>query len=137
MFNLTPFHFNDFERSFLPEFFDEEFFSNHLAGFRTDIRDNGKEYLIEAELPGFNKDEIQVKAEANHLTISAQKHEMKEEKKDTYLHRERFSGRLFRSFSLDGIQSNGIKAEFKDGILKLSLPKKGDLESQSRTIDIQ
>lgn len=135
MFNLTPFHFGDFEGNFLPDFF-EEFFGNHLAGFRTDIRDNGKEYLIEAELPGFNKDEIQVKVDANYLTISAQKYEAKEEKKDTYLHRERYSGRLFRSFSLDGIQNNDIKAEFKDGILKLSLPKKDDSESRARTIDI-
>ena len=137
MFNLTPFQFNDIERNLFPAFFGEEFLGNSLGSFRTDLHDNGKEYLIEAELPGFAKDEIQVKVEDNSLTISAQRHEAKEEKRDNYIRRERCSGRLVRSFALDGVQSEGIKAEFKDGILKLSLPKKEGQESKSRTIYIQ
>ncbi len=136
MFDLVPFRFNDWERRFFPDLFNDEFFSRSLAGFKTDIKDTGKEYLIEAELPGFAKEEITVEVDDDRLTIAAKRDESKEEQQGDYLRKERRTGQVTRSFMLDGVNRDDIKAEFKDGVLKLTLPKAEDAPVQTRRIDI-
>jgi HSP20 family protein len=145
MFDLTPFKrrenalgsiFNDFERSFWPEFFGEDFLAGRLGSFRADITDKGKEYLIEAELPGFAKEDINVEVSRGVLTISADKEETREEKKDNYLRKERRCGRFARSFDLDNVNSDDIKAEYKEGVLRLTLPKIEPELPKARRIDV-
>ena len=95
---------------------------------KTDIKEKGDSYILEMDLPGFKKDEIQVSLENGYLTISAAKGLDKDEKeKDTgkYIRRERYAGACQRSFYVgEDVTQEDIKGEFKHGILKLSIPKK-------------
>ena len=94
--------------------------------FRTDIRQTDSGYLLEAELPGFKKEEIAVDIEGRTLTITAKKEESSEQKDETegYLRRERRSGTYSRSFRLNGIVTEDVTAAYEDGILRIDLPKK-------------
>ena len=89
-----------------------------------DVRETEAEYLMEVELPGLTEKDVEVKLENTLLTISSTKDEKKEEKKNGYVLRERRSAHFSRSFVLpEGVDSEKIAAEFKNGILKLSFPK--------------
>ena len=82
MFDLMPF---GYERSLLDSFdnFEKEFFkgmNRSLASFRTDIQDKGDHYVLEAELPGFAKEDIHIDLDDNYLTIRAEHKEEKENK---------------------------------------------------------
>ena len=101
--------------------FDQNFnFSNAL---RTDIVDQGDSLTLEAELPGFTKEEIELEIQNGILTISAQHKEEAENEEKKYLCRERRLTSVKRSFQLEGIQEDGVTAEFENGVLKLQLPK--------------
>ena len=78
-------------------------------------------------MPGFTKDDINIEFNKGTLTISAEKKEEKEEKDEKkYIRRERFYGKLSRSFYLGDIEEENIKAEFKDGTLRVIAPKKDE-----------
>ncbi len=136
MFDLIPFKFNNLERGFLTDFFNDDFFSGRLGSFKTDISENEKEYLIEAELPGFSKEDINIEITDGRLTISAKRNNETEEKQDNYLRKERFMGQVTRSFIVDNINEDEIKANFKDGVLKLSLPKREEAANKVRRIEL-
>jgi HSP20 family protein len=89
-----------------------------------DIVETNEEYLIKAELPEVKKEQIKVHAENGVLTIRGER-KRESEQKDKKLHRiERSYGMFTRSFSLpDGVDEEEIRAEFKDGVLHLHLPK--------------
>src|SRR5205085_10902516 len=89
-----------------------------------DITEDEKEYLIRAELPDLKKEDVKVTVENGVLTISGERKFEKEEKKKKYHRVERAYGRFVRSFTLpDDADANGVKAEFKDGMLTVHLPK--------------
>ena len=89
-----------------------------------DVRETDSEYLMEVELPGLSEKEVEVKLDNNLLTISSQKDEKTEEKKNGYVLRERRSAKFSRSFVLpEGVDREKIAAEFKNGILHLAFPK--------------
>lgn len=135
MFNLVPFRRNnnmaarrDMMSEFFDNFFNDDFFMNgdYLQvrnGFKVDIKDEGNDYVLEADLPGVKKDSINISYENNYLTISTSRQDEYEEKKDNYLRQERHYGEFKRSFYVDDIDESKIKAEFKDGILKITMPK--------------
>lgn len=123
--------FDEFERSVFGEN------GRRLPAFSTDIRDEGDHYLLEAELPGFRKEDIDLDVKDGFLTISASHQESNETKQDNYLCRERRSGSFSRSFNLDGIQEEGITASYNNGVLELTLPKRQEALPQSRKIAIQ
>ena len=141
MYSMIPFDrnnslnslFDDFERNFFPTH------RGQFPAFRTDIKDEGDHYLLEAELPGFKKEDIDLDLKDGVLTISA-KHDEKVENKGEdgkYVCRERRTGSFSRSFDVSGIQEDAIGAAYEDGILKLTLPKQSEAQPQSRTIAIQ
>ena len=101
---------------------------------RVDISENDEAFVIKAELAGVPKEDINVSLDNGILTISG---ERKSEVEDKAHHRiERFYGRFSRSFSLpENVDDSAIKAESKDGILKLSLPK-SEPQSKLKQIDI-
>lgn len=105
--------------------------------FRTDVQDLGEAYLLEAELPGFRKEDITVDIEDNRLTIQAQRKQEQEDEKQSYLRRERFYGSFSRSFDLNGIDSSNITASYADGVLSLKLPKEIPAAPASRRLEIQ
>ena len=103
---------------------------------RTDIKDAGNEYLLEAELPGFSKQDIHIDLNGNRLEISAKHEEAKEEKKENYVCRERKFGSFSRSFDVTGIDTSGISAGYQDGILTLHLPKKQPVKPEAKRIEL-
>lgn len=105
--------------------------------FRADIKEKEDEYLIEAEMPGMNKEDIELEIDDNYLTITADHKEETEEKGENYIRRERRQGRYTRSFYLDNVKEDEIKAEYNDGILTVHLPKVKKTEVKRRTIDIE
>jgi len=91
---------------------------------RIDISETDGEYKIEAELPGINQKEIDVKIDNNILTIKGKKEDVKEEKEKNYHLRERYYGAFQRSISLpNNIEPEKIKASFENGVLNISVPK--------------
>ncbi len=125
-------YMNDFERSF----FNSNFKSAPM--FRCDISDKDNVYLIEAELPGFEKENIQIEVNENVLTISASSGETSEknDQNGNYIRRERHSNKLSRSFTTDGINLEEVSASYKNGVLRLSLPKTTPSEPQTKKIEI-
>ena len=122
-YNPSPVGLLDNVSSWFDDFFSEPLFggSNVPA---VDVRETDSEYLMEVELPGMTEKDVEVKLEKNLLTISSSKEQSKEEKKDGYVMRERRQSRFSRSFVLpEGIDSEKIAAEFKNGVLNLSFPK--------------
>ena len=144
MFELTPFvHNNHFLNSYDPfkamEEFEKNFFGHRFPAFKTDIRETENAYVLDAELPGFSKEDIHAEVRNGYLTIHAEHKTENEEKdeKNNYLRRERSYGSFTRSFDLDGINSDEISASYKDGILTLTLPKATQKVEEGRRLEIQ
>ena len=99
-----------------------------LMRFATELlcnfHEDGNNYVIDAEMPGMKKGDIKVTLKDNILTLSGEKKE-ENEKKDKHMHvKERLYGSFSRSFVLpDGVKEGKIDASYKDGILKVVLPK--------------
>ncbi len=101
-----------------------------------DVKEEEKRYLMEVELPGLTDKDIELKVEDNILTLSSKKEESKEEKKNGYLLRERRSAEFCRTFVLPQDADRAeVKAEFKNGLLVVDIPKKP--EAQPRKIDVK
>ena len=110
-------------RDFFDEFFVPDFFTREVKGMRTDVTETEKEYLLDIELPGFNKENVEISVENGYLTVSAKKDEEKETKNDRYVSRERYTGSLTRSWYVGEIDQEQIKATFNNGVLNVSVPK--------------
>ena len=142
MFGMLPFDRRDDNLFNMFDNFERKFFGNtaaNLPAFRTDIRDQGDKFLLEAELPGFDKEDIQLELTDGILTIKAEHKENSEEKNDKgeFVRRERRYGSFSRTFDVSGIDENAITASYKSGILELSLPKQAPVVPASRQISIQ
>ena len=122
---------------------ERAFFGNSneskLAAFSTDIKDKGDHYELEADLPGVEKDDIKIDLTDNVLTISAERHSEYEEndKKHNYVRCERSYGSYQRSFDTTGIDTDHIEAEFKNGVLKLELPKIKETKPETKRLEIK
>lgn len=128
----NPFRdFEDINRAF--------FGDNGLAEFKTDIRDMGDAFQLEADLPGFRKEDISLSLNGETLTIKAERHSDFEdqEKKGGYLRCERSYGSYTRSFDVSGVDTAAIKASYKDGVLTLTLPKMNRRLPEAHTIEIE
>ena len=143
MFELIPFertmrNLNSFYPFRQMEDMSRSFFTASPASalFRTDISDVGEAYKLEAELPGFAKEDININIEDERMTISVERKSENEENKPNYLRRERFYGSYSRSFDLTGIDAGNISASYADGILSLNLPKQAAAVPASRRLEI-
>ena len=137
MFQLTP---DSTRRSMMDPFnFFSDFFGTNNAPMelRTDITDKGDSFVLEADLPGFKKDDIKIDLENDRLTIKAERHSNTETTKNGYVRRERSFGSFERSFDVSGIDTAGIKANYTDGVLTLTLPKRPELVPDNRSIVIE
>ena len=100
-----------------------------------DIREEEDHYLLFADLPGVDKDEIEVKVEDDTLLLSGKRDEVLDEEAHGYHYSERRFGTFQRSFNLGkGINATGIEAGYKDGVLKVTIPKRE--EAKPRQIAI-
>ena len=142
MYSMMPFGRNNSLANFFNEF-DRHFFGDtapaKLPAFRTDIRDDGDRFVLDADLPGFNREDIHLELKGDVLTITAQHEENKENKdeKGSYICRERSTSSYSRSFSVTGIRAEDIAATYENGVLELTLPKQEPEVPQARRIEIQ
>ncbi|MCS7337422.1 MAG: Hsp20/alpha crystallin family protein [Verrucomicrobiae bacterium] len=101
-----------------------------------DIVEDEKEYLIKVELPEVQKDDVRVTVEGGTLTISGERKAEKEQKGRRFHRVERYYGRFERSFVIpDDAEPDNIKAEFKDGVLRVHLPKSE--KARPKQIEVQ
>ena len=141
MFGMLPFERNNDNVFDTFDNFTRNFFQGSnasLPAFRTDIRDAGDKFVLEAELPGFQKEDIKLDVKDGILTITAEhkeQHEQKDEK-GSYIRRERRYGSFTRSFDITGIDESGITAAYQNGILELNLPKAVPVVPETRRIAI-
>ncbi|GGF66226.1 heat-shock protein [Paenibacillus albidus] len=145
MFDLVPFGkrrddaFGMLAKS-LNEVFSDDFFApmkSSTLSFRTDVRESDQAYLIEAELPGFKKEEIDIDYANPYLTIKAVRKEENTEENSQHqlVRRERRYGEYVRRFYVQDISEEGIRASLKDGLLTLEVPKHKHI--QGKRIEIQ
>ena len=92
---------------------------------RTDVKESEAGYELEIDLPGFKKEDLKVSLKEGYLTVRAEKEEEADDDGKNYIRRERFTGACQRTFFVGkDLSQEDIKGEFKNGILKLSVPKK-------------
>ena len=91
--------------------------------FKIDIQEKEQEYLIEAEIPGVAKEEIDLSIEGDNLLIKVDRKEEVEDSGKNYIHRERRMSSMSRSIRLAGADLDEIKAKIEDGILQITVPK--------------
>ncbi len=136
-FNLAPVPsiFSVFERPLLRDLFDGE---ERVVTYapRVDVVENKENFVVRAELPGMKKDEVKLTLENNVLSLSGEKRHEEKRDEDNYHLMETRYGKFERSFRLtDNIDRSNIVADYKDGVLTITLPK--TKESQSKQIAIK
>ncbi|MGM0414353.1 MAG: Hsp20/alpha crystallin family protein [Bacillota bacterium] len=143
MFDLVPFRRRSREmqgqdpmESLINSFFDDSF-TSMAANFKADIIEKEDKYVIEAELPGMHKDDIELEIDNDRLTISANQTQEVKEEEENYIRRERRSGSYQRSFYIDNVNEDDIKASYDNGILKIDLPKEEPTKPKRRAIEIE
>lgn len=103
-----------------------------MDAMKCDVYEKDGNYNVEVDVPGYDKKDISVECDDGLLTITAEKNsENNEEDKDKkYIRRERHYGKVSRSFTFNDINEEAIKADFKDGTLKIVIPKKEKVETK-------
>ena len=109
------------------DFFDDSFLDRRDAKImRTDIKEKGNDYIIEVDLPGYDKENIDIEMDHGYLRITAKTNKSIDEsdEEERYVHKERYFGECSRSFYVgENIKEEDIKATFKNGILSLTVQK--------------
>ena len=142
MFTLTTRHGNDYLRRYDPfrelDELQRRFFNdNSFGGFGTDIIDKGDSYCLQADLPGFKKEDIHVDVDGNRLTISAERNYEDKDEQEGYIRRERSYGSYCRTFDISEIVADEITADYTDGVLTLNLPKTQPKQPTARRIELK
>lgn len=106
------------------DMFKDPFFKNENKIMKTDIKENEKDYVIDIEMPGYEKENIKIEVEDGYLNVHAKETINNDQEEGNYVKRERYFGECSRSFYIgDNVEVEDIKASFKNGILKLVVPK--------------
>jgi len=147
MFDMVPFKKSayptkrgDYFNHFLDSFSDEDFFAplNQFgSSFRVDLKETAESYQIEADLPGIPKEAIALEYTDHYLIITAKREDRVTKTDHDYVRRERKFGQFQRSFYIDNVDESKIAAEFKDGVLFVTLPKQDKGLRSSHSISIK
>lgn len=144
MTNLTPFNKKNYLRSVngFEDFYNmlDDFFTGPLStgrslmgsSFKLDIKDKEDKYVVEADLPGIDKGEIDLSLNEGRLTISIEREKKEEKEEKNYLHRERRYSSMSRSVYLGDVKEEGIDAKLKNGVLCIEIPKGKEKEKTKR-----
>ena len=94
---------------------------------KTDVKETDHAYEVDVDLPGFQKDEIELSLENGYLTISASKglDKDQQDKQGRYIRQERYAGACSRSFYVGDVNREDVKAKYESGVLRLLIPKEG------------
>jgi HSP20 family protein len=104
--------------------------------FKVDVQENDNEYIIEADLPGVKKEEINLSFDHGRLGISVKKEEKIDEEKKNYIHKERRITSMCRNLYLADASGDDIKAKLEEGVLKINVAKK-EQGKEEKKIDIE
>ena len=116
---------NEFD--LLGDMFRDPFFSEDESRImKTDIKEKKDKYIIDIDLPGYEKENIKIEIEDGYLTVHASANSTNEEKEEgKFVRKERYIGSCSRSFFVgDDVKQEDIKASFRNGTLKIEIPKK-------------
>ena len=120
------------------DMFDSMFRAPVFGGqslMKTDVREKDGKYILDVEIPGYNKEDVKISLYNGNLTVTAEKHSNNEEKDDNgrILRQERYNGTCSRSFYVgEGIKESDVHASFENGILKIELPTEQKKEEQEK-----
>lgn len=137
---MIPRRKNEFD--LFDEMFNDPFFTRGESKLmKTDIKEKKDHYELEVDLPGYEKEDIKIELSDGYLTIHASMNKSvdEEEKDSKYVHKERYVGNSSRSFYVgDNVKEEDIKASFKNGTLKLIIPKERQEKlEEKKYIDIE
>jgi len=120
----------------LDSIFDDFMDNGEGLDMKVDIYEKENSYHIVSDIPGVKKEDIMLDFSDGYLTITAEKKEEKEENdKKKFIRKERFYGKSSRKFYVGNINEEEIKAEFRDGVLAIDVPKERK-EKNKKVIDI-
>ncbi len=130
---------DDFQRRVFGEPWAPFNIAESATPFKTDIKEDGDKFVLEADLPGFKKEDINLDVDDDILTISAERHSEHEDKDKAgnYVRCERSYGSYSRSFDVSAIDPEKITASYVDGVLRLDMPKKEALLPKKTHLEIQ
>lgn len=123
----------------IDDFFNYSGLSERLSpldSFKVDVKETNKEYVVDAEMPGMDKDDIHISLDDGMLTISASKEETEEKDNDTFIHKERHYSDVTRSLYLADAKADGVRAKLEDGLLKITVAKEKE-QNHSHKIEIE
>ncbi len=100
--------------------------------FRVDVQAGEKEYIVEAELPGVKKEEVQLEMSDGNLSITVQRDEKVDDEGKNYIHRERRYSSMSRTIYLGDATSEGIHARLEGGVLHITVPRQPQVENSRR-----
>ncbi len=144
MFGIVPFRNNKIQERgslFDVDSIFNDFFNDTALGFaghsiKADVKENDREYIVEAEIPGANKEDIKLDLRDDRLTISVERSEESKEERNNYIRRERRYGSSSRSFYVQNVKQDAVSAKYENGILSIVLPKSEEKKTNNR-IEIQ
>jgi len=105
---------------------------SYVSSFRLDVRENDKEYAVDADLPGVKKEEVELGLDDGRLTIAVNREENVEDSRVGYIHRERRCTSMSRSLYLPDAQPEGVKAKLDNGVLTMTVSKMEKKESNKK-----
>lgn len=120
---------------YLDSIFDDLLTEKAPVDMKCDIYEKNGNYYIEADVPGIEKENINLECEDGYLTITAVKEENQEENDKNYSKKERFYGKVQRRFYVGDIDADTIKASFNNGVLNITIPKQEEKRT-SKLINI-
>lgn len=118
--------FDLFDDMFNDPFFTHSYRANTTQVMKTDVQEGEHAYVLDIELPGYAKENVQAELKDGYLTITASKDETNDQKDNNgkYIRKERYTGSCKRTFYVgETVRQEDIKAAFRDGILRLAIPK--------------
>ena len=131
---MIPRKRNDFD--LFEDMFSDPFFERKESRLmKTDIKEKKDKYIIDVDLPGYEKENIDIEIENGYLKVTAKatKDVDESDEDEKYIHKERFYGECWRSFYVgNDVKEEDIKASFKNGILTLCVPKEEQKKLEER-----
>ncbi|WP_296127135.1 Hsp20/alpha crystallin family protein [uncultured Anaerococcus sp.] len=126
------------------DFYDmvDSFFNSSMntdvfeSSFKLDVSEDEDKFLVEAEMPGIEKDSIDIDFDRGQLTLTVNSHTEHSDEKKNYIHKERKSTRMTRSMYFGDIDEENIKAKLDKGILEIEIPKRKE-EKTNKKIEIE
>ena len=118
--------FDDFfGRDFEKNFFGKGLYGSQNQLMKTDVKENENGYMIDIDLPGFNKEDVNVELKDGYLTVTASQSKNNDEQKEDgrYIRKERYMGSCTRSFYVGNVKPEQVSGRFEKGVLSLNIPK--------------